>query len=186
MPAKVVITREAILNAAVGIVREDSAAALSARTLASRLSCSTQPIFSNFANMDELREAVKAEAWGIYLTHQKQHIASGKYTPFKASGMAYIAFAVDEPQLFRLLFMPDTSADLSVSERAVDDNVVDMIVSATGLPRRDAERFHENMWIFVHGIASMVITGLVRYDEDDASQRLSDMYNSLLEHIRAE
>ena len=58
MPPKVKVTKEDIINAAVDIVRKSGAQAINARTVASVLNCSTQPVFSNFATMDELRLAV--------------------------------------------------------------------------------------------------------------------------------
>ena len=60
MPPKVKVTKEAIINAAMDIVRENGAAALNARAVAARLDCSTQPIFSNYNNMEELRADVIA------------------------------------------------------------------------------------------------------------------------------
>ena len=36
-------------------------------------------------------------------------MAEGKYPPYKASGMAYIRFAKEEKELFKLLFMRDRS-----------------------------------------------------------------------------
>ena len=58
MPPKIKITKEDIVRTAVEIVREQGDGMLNARTLAERLSCSTQPIFSNFRTMQELRFAV--------------------------------------------------------------------------------------------------------------------------------
>ena len=59
MPPKVKITKENIIDTALDIVRSKSS--LNARTLAAALNCSTQPLFSNFASMDELRLAVLAD-----------------------------------------------------------------------------------------------------------------------------
>ena len=61
MPPKVKITKEDIVNAAVALVRQRGPQALNARELASRLRCSTQPIFSNFASMEQLRLSVMEE-----------------------------------------------------------------------------------------------------------------------------
>ena len=58
MPPKVKVTKEEIINTAVDIVRNSGAQAVNARTVASALNCSTQPVFSNFATMEELRLAV--------------------------------------------------------------------------------------------------------------------------------
>ena len=58
MPPKVKITKDEILKAALGIVRKGGAQALNARALADALGCSTQPVFSNYPGMDELRADV--------------------------------------------------------------------------------------------------------------------------------
>jgi len=58
MPPKVKITREEIIAAAVSIVRRSGAEAVNARDVARELNCSTQPVFSNFETMEELRAAV--------------------------------------------------------------------------------------------------------------------------------
>jgi len=54
MPPKVKVTKEAVVAAAVQIVRSQGAQALNARTVAAALACSTQPVFSNFATMEQL------------------------------------------------------------------------------------------------------------------------------------
>ena len=54
MPPKVKITKEDIIRTAVDLVRQRGIDAINARAIATALSCSTQPIFSNFATMDEL------------------------------------------------------------------------------------------------------------------------------------
>lgn len=55
MPPKIKVTRESIVATAVDLVRSEGAQALNARRIAAALGCSTQPIFSNFAVMDELK-----------------------------------------------------------------------------------------------------------------------------------
>ena len=55
MPPKVKITKEDIIKTAIDIVRDKGADAINARNIASVLNCSTQPIFSNFDNMEELK-----------------------------------------------------------------------------------------------------------------------------------
>ena len=77
MPPKVKITKEDVINAAVDIVRESGAEALNARIIASVLKCSTQPVFSNFATMDELRLAVVERAEKICGEYIKREIENG-------------------------------------------------------------------------------------------------------------
>ena len=66
MPPKVKITKEDIVKTAVALVRADGEQAINARAIAASLNCSTQPIFSNFATMDDLREAVILAAYHRY------------------------------------------------------------------------------------------------------------------------
>ena len=60
MPPKVKITKEDIIKTAIELVRREGTGALNARAIAAALSCSTQPIFSNFETMDELQKAMPA------------------------------------------------------------------------------------------------------------------------------
>ena len=184
MPAKQKVTKEDIINAAFELVRSDSAGALSARAVAAKLGCSTQPVFSNFPGMRELYEAVIAKAWGLYAERTSADMRSGRYPPYKASGMAYIAFAVDEPELFKLLFMRDRIADGDADRNTVVDGVIAAIMSALGISRALAERFHNEMWIFVHGLAVMYATRFSVYDEGAVSDMLSDIYNGLVSVYR--
>ncbi len=59
MPPKVRISEQAIVDAAIQIIRDEGeGGALNARSLAKALGCSVQPIFHNFPSMEHLREAV--------------------------------------------------------------------------------------------------------------------------------
>ena len=47
--------KDQIINAAFDIVREEGFCNLNARAIAKKLGVSTQPIFSNFKNMEDLK-----------------------------------------------------------------------------------------------------------------------------------
>ena len=79
MPPKVRITKAQILEGAVALVRRCGADALNARELAKQLECSTQPIFSNFENMEQLKLAVVGEAYRMYWQLVEQVTEEGKY-----------------------------------------------------------------------------------------------------------
>ena len=79
MPPKVKTTKEAIVSTAVEIVREQGVQALNARAVAAILGCSTQPIFSNFATMEELRLAVVYEADVLYNHYIRREVENGEY-----------------------------------------------------------------------------------------------------------
>ena len=114
MPPKVKITEAKIVNAAIEIVRKKGSDSLNAREIAAHLGCSTQPIFSNFNTMEDLRHKVICAADRIYQKYIKSEIDSKKHPEYKATGMAYIRFAKEEKELFKLLFMRDRSNKKSV------------------------------------------------------------------------
>ena len=62
MPRKFLFTREEITAAALALVREKGAQALTARALGERLGTSAKPVFGLFKNMEDVRETVIAAA----------------------------------------------------------------------------------------------------------------------------
>ncbi len=179
MPPKVKITREDILNAAVAIVRERGAQAINARTLAVALNCSTQPIFSNFSTMEELRLGVVEKADNVCQEYMRREVEKGEFPAYKANGMAYIRFAKEEKELFKLLYMRDRSQE-SVELNSDVGNEMEMIVQQyTGLDAQTAKLFHLEMWAYVHGIATMFVTGFVVLEWELVSRMLTDSYQGL-------
>ncbi len=55
MPPKAKITKDMILNIVLDITRETGFETVNARSIASKLQCSTRPIFTSYENMDELK-----------------------------------------------------------------------------------------------------------------------------------
>ena len=184
MPPKTKITKEDILAAAVQITREEGADALSARALANRLSCSTQPIFWNYPNMDALRRAVLDEAYALYVKRTFDAMDSGRYVPYKASGMAYIEFAVEEPQLFKLLYMRDRRGEERIDDTAESEQIVGVIMQNTGLNSKYAHLLHTELWAVVHGLAVMCATGFGEYDEKRVGDTLTDIYLGVLSRFQ--
>lgn len=179
MPPKVKVTKEDIVNAAVDIVRKSGAQAINARTVASVLNCSTQPVFSNFAAMDELRLAVVEKADILCQEYMRREVESGEFPTYKANGMAYIRFAKEEKELFKLLYMRDRSRELIPENSKLTDEMESIVHGNTGLSGVDVKLFHLEMWAYVHGIATMFATGFFDLDWELVSKMLTDSYQGL-------
>lgn len=179
MPPKIKITKEEIINAAVDIVRKNGAQGVNARDVASALGCSTQPVFSNFAAMEELRLAVVEKADLLCQAYMQREVESGKYPAYKANGMAYIRFAKEEKELFKLLYMCDRSGEPIPEGSELTDKMEAIVHSNTGLDGRNAKLFHLEMWAYVHGIATMFATGFLDLDWELVSRMLTDSYQGL-------
>jgi AcrR family transcriptional regulator len=179
MPPKVKITKESIIEAAKDLVRVGGAAALNARSIADALNVSTQPIFSNFSSMEELKLAVVARAEEIFAEFIEREVRGGIYPEYKASGMAYIRFAKEERELFKLLYMRDRAGEKPCAEGEINERMFSLVSGNTGLLGDDAKYFHLEMWGFVHGIASMIATGFFDIDMELAGRMISDVYQGL-------
>ena len=186
MPPRVRITREEIISAALSLVREGGESALGARRIAERLSASTQPIFSNFPTMKELFLAVHSEAQKIYDGYIEREVAEGKYPPYKASGMAYIRFAGEERELFKLLYMRERRGEELPNEVGQFRKMEKMAHGASGVPEERAGLFHLEMWAFVHGIAVMRATGFLELAEELISEMLTDAYKGVVKRYETE
>ena len=178
MPPKVKITKEDIINSAIEIIRKEGEVSLNARSIAKHLDCSTQPIFSNFASMEELQKEILSFAHNIYLSFLEDEAKSGMYPQYKAFGMAYIRFAKEERELFKMLFMCDRRGNDTPSTTDFDASV-EMIMEANGISREKATLMHLEMWTFVHGIASMIATSFLELDFDLISNMLSNVYKGI-------
>lgn len=179
MPPKAKLSREDILSACIDIIREQGFSAVNARALAARLGCSTQPIFSNYENMDALKNDALEYVNRIYLSYLQADMQSGEYPPYKASGMAYIRFAKEEKEFFKLLFMRDRSAETDEHGGDEVESIVNIIQQNTGLSREQAYMFHMEMWLYVHGIATMCATSYLDWDTETISRVLTDAYMGL-------
>ena len=178
MPPKVKITKNDIIESAVELIRKEGAGAINARNIASALGCSTQPVFSNFSTMEELMASVTSAAYERYLVFLKNEVEDGKYPQYKAFGMAYVRFAKEEKELFKLLFMCDReNKDLSPTD---DFNAsVEIIMKANGIARERAELMHLEMWAFVHGIGVMLATSFLPLEWELVSDMITDIYQGI-------
>lgn len=186
MPPRVKVTKEELVDAAVEIVRRCGAQAINARTVAAALNCSTQPVFSNFATMEELRLAVVERAEALCAEYIRRETESGAYPVYKASGMAYIRFAKEERELFKLLYMRDRAGEVIPESDRLGEQMEGIVQRNTGLNQPEVRLFHLEMWAYVHGIAAMVATGFVTLEWDLISRMLSDAYQGLRKHYGLE
>lgn len=179
MPPKAKFSKEEITGAALSIVREKGMQGLTARALGAALGSSSRPIFTTFRNMEEVSQAVIQAANTIYQNFLNAEMKNSAYPPYKASGMGYIRFAQEERELFKLLFMRDRSHEEIKEEREQLKPLLDMIQKNMGINEEAAYYFHLEMWIYVHGIATMFATSYLNLEEDFISDVLTDAFEGL-------
>ncbi len=188
MPPKVRVTRQAILEAALEIVRQKGPNALNARSLAGRLGCSVQPVFREFSSMQALHAAVVQTAQQLF--DAEMLAALGGEDGFLGMGMTYIGFAGREKNLFQLLFMSGGFGGASAVQVAGttqgDDEVLAALQGMTGLDAVRAQRLYTGIWFTTHGIASLVATGECTMQQDEVRKALHTAFTGLLFALKQE
>ncbi len=183
MPPRFKFTKNEIINAALNVIRKEGLSGLTARALAAELGCSVKPVFGLFKNMEEVQQEVIKAADTLYQDYLKEDMEKGEYPPYKASGMAYIRFAKEEKELFKLLFMRDRSVEkIEENENQNQKEIrplLQLIQKDIGMNEQEAYTFHIEMWIFVHGMATMIATNYLDLDEEYISRVLTDAYKGI-------
>lgn len=179
MPRKFMFTREEIIEAALNLIRKGGVSALTARALGAELGSSSRPIFGLFKNMEEVQQEVLKATDGIYKSYLEEDMKIGKYPPYKASGMAYIRFAKEEKELFKLLFMRDRTNENVVENKGEIKLLLELVRQELGINEDDAYLFHIEMWIYVHGIATMLATSYLEWDEKFISRVITDGFEGI-------
>ncbi len=181
MPPKIQVSEERILNQAVEIVRQHGMSALNARSLADALNCSVQPIFRTFHSMGELKERVTA----FVVEDYQQRLLDGlaQSDPMNGLLMAYIRYAQEEKQFFRLLHMSDSLALSGTGDFVgvgVNKTIVDAMMKETGLPHEDAESLYVGCFFAAHGIAAMFATNHCTFSEESIQEIIGSVYDGLI------
>jgi AcrR family transcriptional regulator len=161
---KAFFTKEAIVEAAFTVTREQGWAGVTARNIAKKLGSSTMPIYSSMKSMEEIEAKVKARAEQLLLDFQKRDY--GGDAPMNMA-MGYVTFARDERHLFHFLFDsqgarpaargkdPGKPVPLDQMVAVGPVRLVDQVPTAMRDPRI------LKSWIFTHGLASMVSAGVL-------------------------
>lgn len=179
MARKETITKMDILNAAFEMASEEGFEHVTARTLAAKAGCSTQPIFRVYKNMEELG-ADLFEQVVAYFNAYYANFPQKNDTPFVNMGYAYIRFAQENPKLFRLLFDSENRHGKSLYDilNGSDGAVVKEINNARFGGCKNPSAMFMKMWIFIHGAACMSLTGDYDLSEEETVALLEESYHA--------
>lgn len=188
MPPKPKFTREEIVDAALKIAADKGMRALTSRELGAALGSSARPIFTVFKNMDEVLNEVRKAAFKRFNDYAKK---AENFTPaFKQVGLQMILFAMEQPKLYRILFMSDKVHAKSFEE--VFENLgdvavlcIDYITNDYGLSREDAMFLFKNTWIYTYGIGTLIATGMCTFAPEEVQDMLSREFTSMLMLIKS-
>lgn len=189
MPPRAKFTREEILQAAMQIVREQGIEAVTSRELGKRLGSSACPVFTVFANMEEVNREIRGAARALYREYVREGLR--QQIAFRGVGASYIRFAMEEPRLFRLLFMEENRkpTDIEHTLMMIDESYDEILRSVRepyGLREEEAKRLYQHLWVYTHGIATLCATKVCIFTGQEIQEMMTEVFTGLLGKIKAE
>lgn len=190
MPPKAKYTKGEIVEAALKIVEDKGKDALTARSLGEALNSSPRPIFTVFSSMNEVWSEVYSLARKIYERYEDDAM-EGSENPFKGSGIGYIRFASERPRLFRLLFMSELETVPNIDDvlKGLDryyETIINSVITQYGFCHETAAEIYRHMWIYSHGIASLLVTNVCTFTQEQISDMLNTVASSIIRKFKAE
>ena len=184
MPPKAKITKDMILNKVLDITRETGFETVNARSIASKLQCSTRPIFTCYENMDELKKEFLAFAYEYYERYVANYGNAVNISSYLILPLSYIEFAQEETNLFKLLFINDM--DLKMTEandfyKEIDNEKRAEIFSETiGVELEHAKVVFLDLFLYSHGIAVLTATKKISLDRNSVEKMLKNILSAFI------
>ena len=165
MPPRTVCSKDAVIEAGFDVLRRQGLKQLTARNVAERLGASVAPVYRWFPSMEAFEGELVERVTGLLLEY-----AGRAYTElrFLDMGVGIARFAREEPGLFRAMFL----------ERSDFKHLIDEILASLCEQMREDEMFADmpdgermalltKMWVYTHGLASLICVGVLDEDDDD-------------------
>ena len=176
--AEISAFRDRICEAASHLFATQGYDAVTLRSIAAEVGCSAMTPYRYFEGKDEIFALVRAAAFRRFAEQQEAaitHIKSPE-RKLRALGIAYVEFALDEPDAYRLMFElhQDSASDhpelLEEGMRAwlPMRNAVAESIDA-GVLEGDPDTVAHVFWAAVHGLVSLELAGKLNLGRDLAS-----------------
>jgi AcrR family transcriptional regulator len=181
--------RRRLLEAAARLLAEEGPSALSTRRLAKEVGTSTMSVYTYFGGLPDLVRAVVEEGFARLAAHLADvpH-TDDALTDLLALGWAYRANAVDNPQLYAVMFGSASLGGYRRSKEELDEGryTFDVLVAATAraieagqFRKEDPEHVAAQLWSALHGFVMLELAGYFHGDEDAVESVLLPLFVNL-------
>jgi AcrR family transcriptional regulator len=183
--------RNALVAQATDLARTGGPDAVVLREAARRVGVSPSAAYRHFPSLDGLMAAVASRAREALGRSMLERLATlppernrrrAALARFRATGAAYIDFALHEPGLFRVAFVPCDPA-LAVrddpSPYGILSEAIENVAASGGMTAERRSHAEEVAWAAVHGAAVLIGDGLMpladAQEQADVISRVLDM-----------
>ncbi|CAI3269772.1 TetR/AcrR family transcriptional regulator [Enterococcus cecorum] len=174
-----VYTKDQILKAAHEVVLESGFEKFTARNVAKKMGISTQPIYLEFKNMEDLKRTLlqKIET-DLTRKFMSQPITGDLIVD---APVHYVEFALKKPKLFKALFVDPKGGGPIMYEYSVEfyKELSKQSRRFGKLPKEDFELLHLEAWIVVNGLITMLLAGIITLTREE----LIELVQQLIEDI---
>lgn len=165
MARKKEIDKQRILDAAYKLAVRGGIESLTARNIAKAVNCSTQPIYLEFKNMQDLRNQVLARISDELKSNNLQQNFTGE--PLIDLDLSYLYFAKEHVDLFRAMFV-----DGKFGNQMIVDTLMGLGIEKFK-QQFDAEQYSDERlkhivisnWIAATGLATLLINKMVNFTQ---------------------
>ena len=178
------ITKEMVVSVAFEIARSDGMEQVMVKSIAEKIGCSVQPIYSYCKNMEGLRQDVTQKVCSFIGEYVKTHI--DKDDIFTSTGRTYIQLAKEEPHLFKIFILHKRDGiasleDLYQSEASPD--TAEFISKKLDINIEQAKKLHLNMLIYTIGIGTIFSVTTPGISADEIYEQQEAAYNAFLSQM---
>lgn len=183
------ITKDMVVEAAFELAREGGMEQVLVKSIANRLGCSVQPIYTYCSNMEELKRDVQKRTALFFKEYVAAHMEKEDY--FHSIGKAYLHLAKEEPHLYELFFLRKrldcTAPSLQkFYEQECSQETADFLSKQYSISIDAAKKLHLNMVIYNMGISSILIASNFSLSLEELDRQLVEAYQTFLEQAQRE
>ncbi|MCF1685520.1 TetR/AcrR family transcriptional regulator [Tetragenococcus halophilus] len=176
-----VYTREHILKAAYELIEKDGFSNFTARNVANQMGVSTQPIYLEFDNMEDLKQTLIKE---IFEDLTKK-VFSVEHTGDKIIDISinYIDFAQKNPRLFMAMYLDEKGggkAMYDLSYRFIKDTLLQE-KEYQNLSEEYIEALFHGTWITITGLATLMLSKVIVPSRQQTITIIENSVNAILE-----
>ncbi|MDD3920249.1 MAG: TetR/AcrR family transcriptional regulator [Eubacteriales bacterium] len=176
------ITKDMVINAAFELAREGGMEQVLVKSIAEKLGCSVQPIYSYCSSMENLRHEVLQKAAATVQAYVFAHTDVNDM--FRSVGYAYVQLAAEEPELFRLFALQTKRHVASVDDLLYtggNPHIDEMIAETLHVTAAQAKALHLNMLVYTIGICTIIATAEPGIPASEITEQLEQAYQAFLQ-----
>jgi AcrR family transcriptional regulator len=179
MPPKITTSKEMIIEAGYTIADEEGIGQVNCRAIAKKLGCSTQPVFSRFPNMDELKVEVFDYACDKLEKSIANRLESSKdHSLLEVSVIVLADLARDHKNLYKLIYLSDFRSEKSFLEERekylTNKLIIKELIDRYNIDAKRVEGIFERISLLVHGICTVIATTTMDYSNEQVIRIVND------------